>query len=62
VSAASQCCFDHTSFGGIVTPSLRPVVSRTPKGAVFSGPTVVCRQLSDMKPTPDAPKERSNDR
>jgi hypothetical protein len=35
--AASHYCFDHTPFGGIVIPTLRRAVSRTSKGAVFSG-------------------------
>jgi hypothetical protein len=39
--AASHYCFDHTPFGGIVIPTLRRAVSRTPKGAVLSGPTGV---------------------
>jgi hypothetical protein len=30
--AASHCCFDHTSFGGIVIPTLGWAASRTPKG------------------------------
>src|SRR5262249_51074488 len=60
--AAAHYCFDHTPFGSLVIPTLRRVVSRTPKGAVCSGPTVVLCQLSDITLTPDAPKERSNDR
>jgi hypothetical protein len=28
------------------------VVSRTPNGAVFSGPTAVLLQLNDIKPSP----------
>src|SRR5215470_2803976 len=60
--AAAHYCFDHTPFGGLVIPTLRRAVSRTPKGAVCSGPTVVLCQLSDITLTPDAPKERSNDR
>ena len=39
---ASHYCFDHTPFGGIVIPTLRRAVSRTPKGAVLSGPTAHC--------------------
>ena len=39
--AAAHDCFDHTPFGSLVIPTLRRVVSRTPKGAVCSGPTVV---------------------
>src|SRR6266850_1083924 len=60
--AAAHYCFDHTPFGGLVIPTLRRAVSRTPKGAVFSGPTGVLCQLSDITLTPNAPKERSNDR
>jgi hypothetical protein len=60
--AASHYCFDHTPFGGIVIPTLRRAVSRTPKGAVLSGPTGVLLQMSDIKLIPNAPKEKSNDR
>ena len=60
--AASHYCFDHTPFGGIVIPTLRRAVSRTPKGAVLSGPTGVLLQMSDIKLIPNAPKERNNDR
>ena len=60
--AASHYCFDHTPFGGIVIPTLRRAVSRTPKGAVLSGPTGVLLQMSDIKLIPNAPKEGSNDR
>src|SRR5262249_45848254 len=60
--AAAHYCFDHTQFGSLVIPTLRRVVSRTPKGAVCSGPTVVLCQLSDITLTPDAPKEKNNDR
>jgi len=60
--AASHYCFDHTPFGGIVIPTLRRAVSRTPKGAVLSGPTGVLLQMSDIKLIPNAPKEKNNDR
>jgi hypothetical protein len=60
--AASHYCFDHTPFGGIVTPTLCRVVSHTPMGAVLSGPTGVLLQMSDIKPIPNAPKDKSNDR
>src|SRR5258707_13491320 len=60
--AASQYCFDHTPFGGIVIPTLRRAVNRTPKGAVLSGPTGVLLQMSDIKLIPNAPKEKDNDR
>jgi hypothetical protein len=53
--AASHYCFDHTPFGGIVIPTLRRAVSRTPKGAVLSGPTGVLLQMSDIKLIPNAP-------
>jgi hypothetical protein len=42
--------------------TLRRAVSRTPKGAVLSGPTGVLLQMSDIKLTPNAPKEKNNDR
>ena len=32
------------------------------KGAVFSGPTGVLLQMSDITLIPNAPKEKSNDR
>jgi hypothetical protein len=63
--AASHYCFDHTPFGGFVIPTLRRAVSRTPKGAVLSGPTGVVLQvlkMSDIKPIPNAPKKKNNDR
>ena len=60
--AASHDCFDHTPFGGLVIPTLRRAVSRTPKGAVFSGPTGVLLQMSDITLIPNAPKEKNNDR
>src|SRR6516225_2528970 len=60
--AASHYCFDHTPFGGIVIPTLRRAVSRTPKGAVLTGPTGVLLQMSDIKLIPNAPKEKNNDR
>jgi len=60
--AASHYCFDHTPFGGIVIPTLRRAVSRTPKGAVLSGPTGVLLQMSDIKLIPNASKEKSNGR
>ena len=60
--AASHYCFDHTPFGGIVIPTLRRAVSRTPKGAVLSGPTGVLLQMSDIKLIPNAPKKKNNDR
>ncbi len=60
--AASHYCFDHTPFGGIVIPTLRRAVSRTPNGAVLSGPTGVLLQMSDIRLIPNAPKEKNNDR
>src|SRR3989449_6016445 len=51
-----------TAFGGIVIPTLRRAVSRTPKGAVFSGPMGVLLQMSDITLIPNAPKEKNNDR
>ena len=60
--AASHDCFDHTPFGGLVIPTLRRAVSRTPKGAVLSGPTGVLLQMSDITLIPNAPKEKNNDR
>src|SRR5215468_9026912 len=59
---AAHYCFDHTSFDGIVIPTLRRAVSRTPKGAVLSGPTGVLLQIRDIKVIPNAPKEKTNDR
>jgi hypothetical protein len=38
------------------------LVSRTPKGAVLSGPTGALLQMSDIKLIPNATKEKSNDR
>jgi hypothetical protein len=41
-------CFDHTSFGGIIVPTLRRVVTRSSKGADLSGPTGVLVRISDV--------------
>jgi hypothetical protein len=60
--AASHYCFNHTPFGGIVIPTLCRAVSRTPKGAVLWGPIGVLLQMSDTKLTPNAPKDKNNDR
>jgi hypothetical protein len=46
---ASHYCFDHTSFGGIIFPTLRRVVRRTPKsGPALSSPTAVLLLISDI--------------
>ena len=51
VRPASHYCFDHTTFGGIVFPTLRRVVSRSPSGPRLSGPTSVLIQITDVAVT-----------
>jgi hypothetical protein len=41
-------CFDHTSFGGIVVPTLRRVVNRSARGPDLSGPTGVLVRISHV--------------
>ena len=48
VRAASHYCFDHTTFGGIVFPTLLRVVGRIPSGPRVSGPTSVLIQITDI--------------
>jgi hypothetical protein len=48
VRPASHYCFDHTTFGEIVFPTLRRVVGRTPSGPRVSGPTSVLIQITDV--------------
>ena len=45
---ASHYCFDHASFSGLVFPTLRRVVSRTPTGPLISGRTMVLLLISDV--------------
>ena len=45
---ASHYCFDHASFSGLVFPTLRRVVSRTPTGRLISGRTMVLLLISDV--------------
>src|SRR5215813_10324641 len=45
---ASHYCFDHASFSGLVFPTLRRVVSRTPTGPFISGRTMVLLLISDV--------------
>ena len=48
VGPVSHYCFDHTTFGGLVFPTLRRVVRRTPSGPVVSAPTAVLIQIADV--------------
>ena len=48
VGPASHYCYDHTTFGGLVFPTLRRVVRRTPSGPLVSGPTAVLIQIADV--------------
>jgi hypothetical protein len=48
VGTAAHYCFDHTTFGGLVFPTLRRVVPRTPSGPRVNGPTAVLIQLADV--------------
>lgn len=41
-------CYDHTTFNGIVVPTLRRVVPRTPEGPILFGPTAVLIVISDV--------------
>ena len=46
---ASHYCYDHFDIGGILFPTLRRVVVRTPKGPLLSAPTAVLLQLRDIR-------------
>ena len=48
---AAHYCFDHRSFDGVVIPTLRRVVRRTPEGSMVSSPTAVLLQISDVRIT-----------
>ncbi len=45
---AAHYCYDHKNFSGIMIPTLRRVVGRTPEGSKPSGPTGVLLQFSDV--------------
>lgn len=45
---ASHYCFDHRAFAGLVFPTLRRVVRRTPSGPELSGSTAVLLQIADV--------------
>jgi hypothetical protein len=51
VGPGSHYCYDHTTFGGIVFPTLRRVVQRTPSGPLLSGPTLVLIQIANVSLT-----------
>ncbi len=46
VGPAAHCCFDHATFGGVVFPTLRRVVSRP--GPRVNAPTSVLLQITDV--------------
>jgi hypothetical protein len=48
VGPASHYCFDHTTFGGLVFPTLRRVVGRPQAIPLVSGPTAVLLQIADI--------------
>jgi hypothetical protein len=48
VRPASHYCFDHTTFGGIVFPTLRRVVGRSPSGPRLAAPTSVLIRITDV--------------
>jgi hypothetical protein len=48
VGPAAHYCFDHTTFSGLVFPTLRRVVPRAPAGPLVNGPTSVLLQISDV--------------
>jgi hypothetical protein len=41
-------CFDHQNFGGIIFPTLRRIVNRTPAGPDIFGPTGVLIRIWDI--------------
>jgi hypothetical protein len=45
---AAHYCFDHTAFDGIVVPTLRRVVPRTPAGPAVHGSSAVLIGVSDV--------------
>ena len=48
VGPAAHYCFDHATFGGLVFPTLRRVVSRAPSGPRVNAPTSVLLQITDV--------------
>ena len=48
VGVALHYCFDDTTFGGLVFPTLSRVVRRTPSGPVVAAPTAVLIQIADV--------------
>jgi hypothetical protein len=51
IRPASRYCFDDTTFGRIVFPTLRRVVGRSPSRPRLSGPTSVLIQITDVTVT-----------
>jgi len=45
---AAHYCYDHSWFGGILFPTLRRVVRRTPEGASPAQPTAILVQITDV--------------
>lgn len=45
---AAHYCYDHAWFGGILFPTLRRVVRRTPDGASPAQPTAILIQIADV--------------
>ena len=45
---AAHYCYDYISFGGIVFPTLRRVVTRNESQSLLSNPTAVLLLLSDI--------------
>jgi hypothetical protein len=45
---AAHYCHDHTAFGGILFPTLRRVVRRTPERASPAQPTAILIQITDI--------------
>jgi len=48
VGPAAHYCFDHATFGGLVFPTLRRVVSRPSSGPRVNAPTSVLLQITDV--------------
>ena len=45
---AAHYCYDHAWFGGLLFPTLRRVVRRTPDGASPAQPTAILIQIADI--------------
>lgn len=46
---AAHYCYDPKTFDGLIIPTLRPVVRRTPGGPIPSGPTSFALDYTDVR-------------